>query len=60
MSKIYQLNGIPYYIKGCNSKAEAVLFAWKNRWGIDECNIEEVNEASIMYNADDFRMIEKK
>ena len=60
MSKIYQLNGISYYIKGCNSKAEAVVFAWRNRWGISEDNIEEVNESSVMYDAEDFRMIEKK
>lgn len=55
MSKIYQLNGIPYYIKGCNSKAVAI--AWINRWGITENDIEEVNESSVMYNAKDFKMI---
>jgi len=43
---IFKLKGIEYYIVNAKSKAEAVITALANRWGVTEANIEEVSDIS--------------
>lgn len=47
-AKVFQLTGLPYYIKGCYNIYEASSFAIKNKWGVLPCNLVEVSEDSII------------
>lgn len=56
---IYQINNKPHYIKGCESPYEAVDFAYLKGWNITIKDIHEVRENEIIYDTDEFKIIEK-
>lgn len=57
-TKVFQVIGLPYYIKGCNTITEAAAFAITNRWGVMPCNLVEITEDSII-QSDDTKVIIK-
>lgn len=42
MTKIFKCKGIPYYITGCSTKVTAAVVAIKNRWGVTQGDLIEV------------------
>jgi hypothetical protein len=42
MKKIYKTKGFPYYVKNCNNISDAVVELLKNKIGVTEHDLEEV------------------
>ena len=42
MTKIFKCKDIPYYITGCHDKLTAAMIAVKNRWGVTQNDLIEV------------------
>ena len=42
MAKIFKCKDIPYYITGCSDKLTAAMVAVKNRWGVTQNDLFEV------------------
>ena len=42
MAKIFKCKDIPYYITGCSDKLTAAMVAVKNRWGVTQNDLIEV------------------
>jgi hypothetical protein len=54
MKKTYKTKGLPYYVKNCNNVYVAAVVLLRNRIGVTENDLEEVDENSIPADATDF------